>query len=159
MAIDKIPMTADGYQRLQDELQQLKLVERPNIIQAISEARLHGDLSENAEYHTARERQGFIEGRIAELENKLPRVEVIEVSKLKGSRIVFGATVTLFDVDTSRESIYQIVGDDESNIDNGLLAISSPLARGLIGKSEGDEVEVVTPVGSKAYEILKVEFR
>lgn len=152
-------MTAEGFHRLQNELQHLKLVERPSIIQAISEARLHGDLSENAEYHTARERQGFIEGRIAELENKLPRVEVIQVSKLTGHRIVFGATVTLVDVDNNRESVYQIVGDDESNIDQGLLAISAPLARGLIGKSEGDDVEVVTPNGSKAYEILKVEFK
>jgi transcription elongation factor GreA len=159
MAIEKIPMTAAGYQRLQTELQHLKVVERPSIIQAISEARLHGDLSENAEYHTARERQGFIEGRIAELENKLPRVEVIDVLKVKGDRIVFGATVTLIDVDTDKESIYQIVGDDESNIDQGLLSISAPLARGLIGKSEGDEIEVVTPNGSKAYEILKVEFK
>jgi transcription elongation factor GreA len=159
MAIEKIPMTSAGYQRLQTELQHLKTVERPSIIQAISEARLHGDLSENAEYHTARERQGFIEGRIAELENKLPRVEVIDVSKLTGGRIVFGATVTLVDVDTDKESIYQIVGDDESNVDKGLLAVSAPLARGLIGKSQGDEVEVITPNGSKAYEIIKVEFK
>lgn len=159
MAIEKIPMTAGGYQRLQTELQHLKAVERPSIIQAISEARLHGDLSENAEYHTARERQGFIEGRIAELENKLPRVEVIDVSKHKGDRIVFGVTVTLVDVDTNKESVYQIVGDDESNIDTGLLSVSAPLARGLIGKSEGDEVEVITPNGSKAYEILKIEFK
>ncbi|MBP6985748.1 MAG: transcription elongation factor GreA [Alphaproteobacteria bacterium] len=156
--MEKIPMTAAGYQRLQNELQHLKLVERPAIIQAISEARLHGDLSENAEYHTARERQGFIEGRIAELENKLPRVEVIDITKMKGGRIVFGATVTLVDVDNDKESVYQIVGEDESNIDQGLLSISAPLARGLIGKSIGDEVEVVTPNGSKAYEILKVEF-
>lgn len=159
MAIEKIPMTAVGYQRLQDELQHLKSVERPNIIQAISEARAYGDLSENAEYHSAREKQGFIEGRIAELENKLPRVEVIDVSKLKGERIVFGATVTLVDVDNNKESVFQIVGDDESSIDKGLLAISAPLSRGLIGKSAGDEVEVVTPNGSKAYEILKVEFK
>lgn len=152
-------MTAVGYQRLQDELQHLKSVERPNIIQAISEARAYGDLSENAEYHSAREKQGFIEGRIAELENKLPRVEVIDVSKLKGERIVFGATVTLVDVDNNKESVFQIVGDDESSIDKGLLAISAPLSRGLIGKSAGDEVEVVTPNGSKAYEILKVEFK
>jgi transcription elongation factor GreA len=158
MAIEKIPMTAAGYQRLQVELQHLKTVERPSIIQAIAEARLHGDLSENAEYHTARERQGFIEGRIAELENKLPRVEVIDIPKHKGDRIVFGATITLVDVDTNKESIYQIVGDDESNVDQGLLSVSAPLARGLIGKSQGDEVEVITPNGSKAYEILKVEF-
>lgn len=158
MAIEKIPMTAAGYQRLQDELQHLRLVERPAIIQAISEARSHGDLSENAEYHTARERQGFIEGRISELENKLPRVEVIDVSKHKGKRIVFGATVTLVDVDNDKESIYQIVGEDESNIDAGLLSVSAPLARGLIGKSVGDEVEVLTPNGSKAYEVIKVEF-
>jgi transcription elongation factor GreA len=159
MAIDKIPMTAAGYHRLQEELQHLKTIERPNIIQAISEARAHGDLSENAEYHTARERQGFIEGRIAELENKLPRVEIIDVSKLKGDRVVFGATITLVDVDTDREFVYQIVGEDESNIDKGLLSVSAPLARGLIGKSQGDEVEVQTPSGSRAYEILKVEFK
>lgn len=158
MAMQKIPMTASGYEKLVQELQHLKVVERPNIIQAISEARAHGDLSENAEYHSARERQGFIEGRISDLENKLSRIQVIHTEKLSGKRIVFGATVTLVDVDTDREVKYQIVGEEESNIERNLLSISAPLARALIGKEQGEEIEVQTPNGSKGYEILKVEF-
>lgn len=159
MANEKIPMTAAGYQRLQDELQKLKIFERPSIISAIAEARAHGDLSENAEYHSARERQGFIEGRIAELESKLGRVEVIDTNKMSGKRIMFGATVTLFDIDTDKKTTYQIVGEDEANIDHGRLSISAPLARALIGKEIGDEIDVTTPNGSKAYEILEVEFK
>lgn len=158
MAIQKIPMTAKGYDKLVKELQHLKAVERPQIIQAISEARAHGDLSENAEYHSARERQGFIEGRISELESKISRIEVIDTQKLSGTKVVFGATVTLVDVDTDVEKKYQIVGEEEANIEQGFLSISAPLARALIGKEQGEEVEVQTPNGSKGYEILKVEF-
>ena len=155
----KIPMTAAGFERLQKELQILKSTERPNIIVAIADARAHGDLSENAEYHTAREKQGFIEGRIAELESKLPRVEVIDTNKMTGNRIMFGATVTIFDIDTDKKTTYQIVGEDEANIDQGQLSISAPLARSLIGKEIGDEIDVQTPNGSRAYEVLKVEFK
>lgn len=158
MTTQKIPMTANGYEKLRHELQHLKTIERPNIIQAISDARAHGDLSENAEYHTARERQGFIEGRIAELEHKLSRIEVIETDKLSGKKIMFGATIVLVDVDTDKEMKFQIVGEEEANIEKGLLSILAPLARSLIGKEQGDEVEVQTPNGSKAYEILRVDF-
>lgn len=157
--MDKIPMTAEGQTRLETELKQLKAVERPSIIRAIAEARDHGDLSENAEYHAARERQSFIEGRIAELEDKISRAEVIDVSKLSGKIIKFGARVTLADEDTDEESTYQIVGAEEADIDQGRLSITSPLARALIGKQTGDSVEVTTPRGSKAYEITKVRYR
>jgi transcription elongation factor GreA len=156
--IDKVPMTMSGYERLQEELRQLKTVERPAIIKAIAEARDHGDLSENAEYHAARERQSFIEGRVLELEGKISRAEIIDVKKLSGKTITFGATVTLADEDTDEENKYQIVGADESDISKGLLSITSPLARALIGKSVGDSVEVVTPRGSKSYEIVKIRF-
>jgi transcription elongation factor GreA len=157
--MEKIPLTSEGLQRLQDELKQLKTVERPNIIKAIAEARDHGDLSENAEYHAARERQSFIEGRVAELEDKISRAEVIDVSKLSGKVIKFGAKVTLSDEDTSEESTYQIVGAEEADINKGRLSITSPLARALIGKQSGDSVEVTTPRGAKSYEIIKVRFR
>lgn len=157
--MEKVPMTAVGYKRLQDELRTLKVVERPAVIKAIAEAREHGDLSENAEYHAARERQSFIEGRVLELEDKISRAEVIDVSKLSGDTIKFGATVTVADEDTDEEITYQIVGQDESDIKNGLLSITSPLARALIGKSSGDNVEVTTPNGSKSYEIVGVDFR
>jgi len=157
--MDKIPMTAEGQVRLETELKQLKAVERPAIIRAIAEARDHGDLSENAEYHAARERQSFIEGRIAELEDKISRAEVIDVSKLSGKMIKFGAKVTLADEDTDEESTYQIVGAEEADIDQGRLSVTSPLARALIGKQTGDQVEVTTPRGSKAYEITKVRYR
>lgn len=157
--MEKIPLTSEGLQRLQDELKQLKTVERPNIIKAIAEARDHGDLSENAEYHAARERQSFIEGRVAELEDKISRAEVIDVSKLSGKVIKFGAKVTLADEDTSEESTYQIVGAEEADINKGRLSITSPLARALIGKQSGDSVEVTTPRGAKSYEIIKVRFR
>ena len=152
-------MTADGYARLEAELKNLKSVERPAVIRAIAEARDHGDLSENAEYHAARERQSFIEGRVAELEDKISRAEVIDVSKLSGKAIKFGAKVTLADQDTDEESTYQIVGAEEADIDKGRLSVTSPLARALIGKQTGDSIEVTTPRGSKAYEIIKVRYR
>ncbi len=152
-------MTAAGYNRLQEELKHLKTVERPAVIKAIAEAREHGDLSENAEYHAARERQSFIEGRVSELEDKISRAEVIDPTKLSGKTVKFGATVTLADEDTDEESTYQIVGQDESDIKNRMLSITSPLARALIGKSVGDSVEVSTPGGSKMYEVVAVEFK
>lgn len=157
--MEKIPMTVGGYTRLQEELRNLKTVERPAVIKAIAEAREHGDLSENAEYHAARERQSFIEGRVLELEDRISRAEVIDVSKLSGNAVKFGATVTVADEDTDEESVFQIVGQDESDIKAGLLSITSPLARALIGKSVGDNVEVTTPGGSKSYEVVKIAFR
>lgn len=157
--MEKIPMTAGGYEALEIELRRLKSVERPRIIRAISEARSHGDLSENAEYHAAKEQQGYNEARVAELEEKLGRAEVIDPTKLNGDRIMFGATVTLVDEDTDEERNYQIVGDFEADVKNGRISISSPIARSLIGKTVGDTVEVNTPGGGKSYEILKVEFR
>ncbi|MSP88002.1 MAG: transcription elongation factor GreA [Alphaproteobacteria bacterium] len=158
--MEKVPMTAAGLERLRDELRQLKTVERPAIIKAIAEARTHGDLSENAEYHAARERQSFIEGRIIELGDKTGRAEVIDVSKLSGKVVMFGATVTLVDDDTDEKSAYQIVGQDEADIASKRLSVTSPLARALIGKTVGDTVEVTTPRGgSKSYEVKKVEFR
>lgn len=157
--MEKVPMTAAGYQKLLDELKHLKSVERPNVIVAIAEAREHGDLSENAEYHAARERQSFIEGRVAELEDVISRAEVIDVSKLTGKQIRFGATVKLADEDTDEEQTFQIVGAMESDIKSGMLSITAPLARALIGKTVGDAVEVSTPRGSKSYEIIDVEFR
>jgi transcription elongation factor GreA len=157
--MEKIPMTADGYARLEAELKHLKSSERPAVIRAIAEARDHGDLSENAEYHAARERQSFIEGRVAELEDKIARAEVIDVSKLSGKAIKFGAKVTLADEDTEEESTYQIVGAEEADIDKGRLSVTSPLARALIGKQTGDSIEVTTPRGSKAYEIIRVRYR
>ncbi len=152
-------MTLEGYQRLEIELKHLKSVERPAVIRSIAEARDHGDISENAEYHAARERQSFIEGRVAELEDKIARAEVIDVSKLSGKAIKFGAKVTLADIDTDDETTYQIVGVEEANVENGKLSVTSPLARALIGKQTGDTIEVTTPGGSKAYEIIRVRFR
>jgi transcription elongation factor GreA len=152
-------MTSDGFDRLEEELKQLKSIERPAIIRAIAEAREHGDISENAEYHAAREKQSFIEGRVLELEDKISRAEVIDVSKLSGKVIKFGATVTLIDEDTDEKSAYQIVGEDEADIKSKRLAITAPLARALVGKSVGDNVEVTTPGGSKSYEISKVQFK
>jgi len=157
--MERVPMTAQGYARLEAELRNLKTVERSEVIKAIADARALGDLSENAEYHAAREKQGFIEGRITELESKLSRADVIDVTKLSGTTVRFGATVTLVDEDTDEESRYQIVGVDEADIKMGLLSFSAPLARALIGKSVGDSVEVLTPGGAKSYEILKVEFK
>ena len=153
------PITADGFERLQDELKQLKNEERPAVIKAIAAAREHGDLSENAEYHAARERQSFIEGRIGELEDKLTRVEVIDVSKVSGDQVKFGAKVEIVDCDTDEEVRYQLVGEYESDISAGLLAITAPLARALIGKSVGDIAEVVTPGGHKDYEIIKISYK
>ena len=159
MLIEKIPMTAAGYANLEAEIKRLKTIERPAVIRQIEEARAHGDLSENAEYHAAKERQGFIEGRVMELEDKISRAQVIDVSKLSGASIKFGATVTLIDEDTDEKSKYQIVGEIEADVKEGRLSIMSPMARALIGKSKGDTVEVVTPGGGRSYEILKVESR
>ena len=151
-------MTGGGYQALDVELKRLKTQERPSVIAAISEARSHGDLSENAEYHAAKERQGFIEGRIAEIEDKIARAQVIDVSKLSGSQIKFGATVSVIDEDTEEAARYQIVGEHEADVRRGRVSITSPIARAIIGKESGDVVEVNTPGGVKAYEITKVEW-
>ena len=151
-------MTAGGYAALDEELRRLKTVERPSVIGQISEARAHGDLSENAEYHAAKERQGWIEGRIAEIEDKISRAQVIDVSRLSGSQVKFGATVTVVDEDTEEESRYQIVGEHEADVRSGRLSLTSPLSRAMIGKEQGDVVEVNTPAGVKAYEIAKVEW-
>lgn len=155
---DKMPTTAAGLTRLEEELKQLKTVARPEVIRSIAEAREHGDLSENAEYHAARERQSFIEGRVAELEDKISRAEVIDVSKLSGDTVKFGATVTVIDEDTEEELTYQLVGELEADVKDGRIAITSPLARAIIGKSTGDSVEVVTPKGEKVYEIMKIRY-
>ncbi len=151
-------MTAEGYQALDEELKRLKTVERPSVISAISEARAHGDLSENAEYHSAKDRQGWIEGQIAEIEDRLARAQVIDVSKLSGSQVKFGATVTVVDEDTEEEGRYQIVGEHEADVKAGRISVTSPLSRSMIGKEVGDVVEVNTPGGVKAYEILKIEW-
>ena len=156
--MERIPMTADGYKALEHEVNELKSVERPSIIKMIAEARAHGDLSENAEYHAAKERQAFIEGRVIELEDMLGRADVIDVSKLSGATVKFGATVTMVDEDTDQKRKYQIVGDHEADATKGRISISSPIARALIGKSKGDTVEVAAPGGARSYEILKVEF-
>ncbi|WP_298429978.1 transcription elongation factor GreA [uncultured Jannaschia sp.] len=156
--MDKVPMTPRGMAALQTELKQLKSVERPAIIRAIAEAREHGDLSENAEYHSAREKQSFIEGRIKELEGLISLADVIDPAKMSGA-IKFGATVTLVDEETEAEKTYQIVGEQEADIESGLLNIKSPLARALIGKEEGDSVEVRTPGGTRDYEVTAVVYR
>ncbi|MGZ3297896.1 MAG: transcription elongation factor GreA [Asticcacaulis sp.] len=156
--MEKVPMTVAGYKTLDDELKRLKSIERPSVIAAISEARSHGDLSENAEYHAAKERQGWIEGQIADIEDKISRAQVIDVSKLSGNQIKFGATVTVIDEDTEEEGRYQVVGDHEADVKSGKISLSSPLSRAMIGKEVGDVVEVVTPGGVKAYEITKVEW-
>ncbi|AWD22185.1 transcription elongation factor GreA [Pseudogemmobacter blasticus] len=155
--MEKIPMTRRGFDALDEELRQLKSVDRPAIIKDIAEARAHGDLSENAEYHAAREKQGFIEGRIKELEAVISLAEVIDPTKLSGA-VKFGATVTLADEDSGEEKTYQIVGEVEAKIEAGLLNVRSPLARALIGKEEGDSVDVVTPGGTRSYEVLSVRF-
>ena len=157
--MEKIPMTAAGFKGLEEELNQLKNVDRHAIIAAIAEARAHGDLSENAEYHAAKEKQSFIEGRVMELEDQIGRADVIDISKLSGASVKFGATVTLVDVDTDEERKYQIVGDVESDAKQGRISLSSPIARALIGKSKGDTVEVAAPGGAHSYEIVKVEFK
>ncbi len=155
---DKMPMTAEGLTNLEEELRHLRSTARPEVIRAIAQAREHGDLSENAEYHAARDRQSFIEGRVGELEDKIARAEVIDVSKLSGKTIKFGAKVTLIDEDTDEKLVYKIVGQDEADVKQGRLAITSPLARALIGKNVGETVEVNTPKGEKAYEIRRVKF-
>ncbi|HEX4767570.1 MAG TPA: transcription elongation factor GreA [Lichenihabitans sp.] len=156
--MDRVPMTVGGHLALEAELKMRQQEERPRIIQAISEARSHGDLSENAEYHAAKEAQSLNEGRIAELEDRLSRAEVIDVAKLSGSTIKFGATVTLIDEDTEEKKVFQIVGETEADVKNGKVSISSPTARALIGKKKGDSVEVNTPGGGKSYEVVGVVF-
>jgi len=157
--MDKVPITAPGYRKLEEELKQRQQVERQRIIQAISEARALGDLSENAEYHAAKEAQSHNEGRILELESLISRAEVIEPAKLSGDRVKFGATVKLIDADTEEEKTYQIVGEPEADVHIGRVSIGSPIARALIGKTIGDTVEVHTPGGGKSYEVMSVEFR
>jgi len=157
--MEKVPMTANGHASLEVELKRLMSEERPRIIQAITDARTHGDLSENAEYHAAKEAQSLNEGRIAELEDKLSRAEVIDISKLSGKTVKFGATVTLVDEDTEEKKVYRIVGDVEADVKEGRVSISSPIARALIGKSAGDTVEVTAPGGARSYEILKISWR
>ena len=157
--MDKVPMTGNGFARLEQELKRLKTVDRREIIHAIAAAREMGDISENAEYHAAKEQQAFIEGRVHEIEDKLSRADVIDISKLSGKVVKFGATVKLADEETEVESTYQIVGADEADIGSGLLSITSPLARALIGKSVGESADVTTPGGNKSYEIVKVRFK
>jgi transcription elongation factor GreA len=157
--MQKLPMTSAGYSRLDAELKKLRSVERPAVIADIAEARSHGDLSENAEYHAAREKQSFIEGRILDLEDKISRADIIDTSKISGTTIRFGAHVRVVDEDTDQEQKFQIVGEYEANIDQGLLAITAPLPRSLLGKTIGDSVEVTTPKGAKTYEVLDVSYR
>ena len=159
MAMDKVPMTIEGFAALESELQRLKGTERPRIIQAIAEARTHGDLSENAEYHAAKEAQGMNEAKVAEIEDRLSRADVIDVSKLSGDTVKFGATVKLVDEDTESEVAYKIVGENEADVKKGKVSITSPIARALIGKRKGEQVEVTTPKGSRSYEILGVAFK
>jgi len=154
----RVPMTQKGYQTLMEELKRLKSVERPKVVREIEEARDHGDLSENAEFHAAKERQSLLDVQIREIEDKMARAQVIEISKLSGEKVVFGATVSLVD-ENGDKVVYQIVGDHEAEPKNGKISISSPIARALIGKSEGNEVEVRTPAGARTFEILSVEFK
>jgi transcription elongation factor GreA len=156
--MEKVPMTVEGYHALDEDLKRLKTIERPAVTAAIGEARLHGDLSENAEYHAAKDRQGWIEGQIAEIEDKMARAQVIDVRKLSGSQVKFGATVSVIDEDTEEEARYQIVGEHEADVKEGRVYITSPIARAMIGKESGEVVEVNTPGGVKAYEIVKVEW-
>jgi transcription elongation factor GreA len=157
--MDKVPMTAMGHQAMLEEIKHLKSVERPRIIKLITEARAHGDLSENAEYHAAKDQQGWIEARVAELEDKVSRAEVIDVTKLSGDTVKFGAFVTLVDEDDDEESVYQIVGEFEADVKKGKLSVTSPIARAIIGKKKGDSVEVMTPGGGKSYEIVKIRYK
>jgi transcription elongation factor GreA len=157
--MEKVPMTVEGFQKLEAELHRLKAEERPRIIQQISDAREHGDLSENAEYHAAKEAQGLNEARVAELEDKVGRAEIIDPSKLSGTTIKFGATVTLTDEDSGDKVKYMIVGEHEADVKNGKISVNSPIARALIGKSKGESTEVTTPRGARSYEVLKVEFK
>lgn len=156
--MEKVPMTAEGHSAMMHEIKHLKSVERPRIIRAIEEARSHGDLSENAEYHAAKEQQAWTEARVAELEDKISRAEVIDISRLSGDTVKFGAKVTLIDEETDEESSYQIVGEFEADVKKGKISISSPIARAIIGKRTGDSVEVATPGGGKSYEIAKVKW-
>ena len=158
-AMDKNPITPEGYAKLRDELNHLRSVERPKVIQMIATAREHGDLSENAEYHAARDRQSFIEGRVKDLENKLALAEVIDPAKLSGSRVAFGATVKLSNTQTEEEVSYRIMGADEADLEKGSISVTSPLARSLIGKEVGDEVKVRMPGGERVYEVLEVTFK
>src|SRR5581483_12021057 len=157
--MDKVPMTSAGHAALTDELKHRQSVDRPRIIEHIAEARSHGALSENAEYHAAKEEQSHNEGRIAEIEDKLARADVIDVTKLSGDTIKFGATVTLIDEDTEKKTVWQIVGEVEADAKKGKISITSPLARALVGKKKGAQVEVVTPGGAKAYEVMKIEWK
>jgi transcription elongation factor GreA len=159
MTMERVPMTIEGFKTLESELQRLKSEERPRIIQQIAEARAHGDLSENAEYHAAKEAQGLNEARVAELEDRIGRADVIDTSKLSGDTVKFGATVTLVDEDTDEKVKYRIVGDFEANVREGKISISSPIARALIGKSKNDTAEVTTPKGARSYQILKIEWK
>ena len=156
--MDKVPMTAEGHAAMLEEIKHLKTVERPRIIRLIEEARSHGDLSENAEYHAAKEQQGWTEARVAELEDKISRAEVIDISKLSGETVTFGAKVTLVDEDSDEQAAYQIVGEFEADVKKGKISVSSPIARAIIGKKKGDSVEVAPPGGGKSYEILKVKW-
>jgi transcription elongation factor GreA len=156
--MDKVPMTANGFKQLEEELRRRQSEDRPSIVQAISEARAHGDLSENAEYHAAKEQQSLNEGRVSELEGLVALAEIIDIASLTGDTVKFGATVSLVDEDTDDEKTYQIVGDQEADVKEGRISISSPIARAMIGKSEGDSIEVSAPGGSKGYEILSVKF-
>ncbi len=159
MSMERVPMTVEGHAALEAELQRLKSEERPRIIQAIAEARAHGDLSENAEYHAAKDAQGMNEARVAELEDKLGRADIIDPSTLSGDTVKFGATITLEDEDTEEKAKYQIVGESEADVRDGKVSITSPIARALIGKSVGDSVEVTTPKGARSYEVLKIEWK
>jgi transcription elongation factor GreA len=157
--MDKVPMTSSGHQAMLEEIKHLKSVERPRIIKAITEARSHGDLSENAEYHAAKDQQGWIEARVAELEDKVSRAEVIDITKLSGDTVKFGAFVTLVDEDNDEQSVYQIVGEFEADVKKGKISVTSPIARAIIGKKKGDSVEVMTPGGGKSYEIVKIRYK
>ena len=157
--MEKVPMTAEGFSALEIEIKNLKTVERPRIIKLIAEARAHGDLSENSEYHAAKDLQGLTEARLADLEDKLSRADIIDVSKLKGGKVMFGATVTLVDEDTDEKVKYRIVGEVEADVKQGKISITSPIARALLGKGKKDVVEVSTPGGGKSYEIVRVEFK
>jgi transcription elongation factor GreA len=157
--MEKVPMTAEGFTALEIEIKNLKTVDRPRIIKLIAEARAHGDLSENAEYHAAKDLQGLTEARLADLEDKLSRADIIDVSKLKGGKVMFGATVTLVDEDTDEKVKYRLVGEVEADVKQGKISITSPIARALLGKGKKDVVEVSTPGGGKSYEIVRVEFK
>ena len=159
MSMERVPMTIEGYNKLEAELHRLKSEERPRIIAAIAEARAHGDLSENAEYHAAKEAQGLNEAKVAEIEDQINRADIVDTTKLSGSTVKFGATVTLVDEDTEEKVRYKIVGDFEANLRDGKISISSPIARALIGKSKGETCEVTTPKGARSFEILKVEWK